>query len=93
VDSEGVKPASSYPKIAFMRVTINSRNAPATNPITNAGIGATNPAAGVIANQASDGTGNSRLRRWVVRSDSTPQHSNVRGRRGREMRRHKSAGS
>src|SRR5882724_585385 len=35
--------------MAFTFVTIQSQNAPATNPITSAGIGPTNPAAGVIA--------------------------------------------
>src|SRR5215471_3769300 len=41
--------ASSYPKMALTLVTIAKHATPATAPITNAGIGPTNPAAGVIA--------------------------------------------
>src|SRR6266849_1504261 len=41
--------ASSYPKAAFTLVTIPKHNTPATAPITSAGMGPTNPAAGVMA--------------------------------------------
>src|SRR5262252_4289092 len=41
--------ASSYPNAAFTFVTIAKHTTPAMAPITNAGMGPTNPAAGVIA--------------------------------------------
>src|SRR5215472_2657413 len=41
--------ASSYPNTAFTFVTIKKHATPATAPIISAGIGPTNPAAGVIA--------------------------------------------
>src|SRR5258708_351531 len=41
--------ASSSPKAAFTLVTIPKHSTPATAPITSAGIGPTNPAAGVMA--------------------------------------------
>src|SRR5207302_598551 len=41
--------ASSYPNAAFTLVTMPKHTTPATAPMTSAGIGPTNPAAGVMA--------------------------------------------